>query len=357
MKIGILTFHQAHNYGAVLQCYALQEVLRKEGHDVSVINYQQKYILGQFKPQRLIGIRSCVRALLENRLGYYFYNGLIPYVKSKNFKDFRHRFLHETVKCYNTLDLPAFDLYIVGSDQPWNPDLTGGADLVYWGQFLRSKYSRLATYAMSGSLSAIGKVGWENVADYCKSFDFLSFREETLAEMISNLTGKVCPTVLDPTLLADVNLWKPLINEKWRKKKYVFLYHVGAPKNVLNAMYDITRHWADIYNCEIIDGSRYLYTPSDFVSLIKYAQFVVTASFHAMVFSVIFQKAFVVAKTGQASDARFENLLKALGIDALCLKEIDNNTMPVKPIYSEVQGRLTVMREKSVSYLKTITQQ
>lgn len=356
MKIGILTFHLAHNYGAVLQCYALQEVLRNMGHDVSVINYRQSYILEQFKPQRLIGIRSFMRALFENKLSGYFYKGLLPYVKNKNFKDFRRRYLNQTEKCYGTSDIPVFDLYIVGSDQPWNPDLTGGADLVYWGQFQRPTGSRLATYAMSGAVSAIGKVGWGNVAQRCESFDFLSFREETLTSKISGLTEKECSTVLDPTLLANANLWKPMINDKWKRRKYIFLYHVGAPKPILDAMYDSVRQLANTHNLEIIDGSRYLYTPSDFVSLIKYAQFVVTASFHAMVFSVIFEKAFVVAKTGQASDARFENLLGTLGIDGLCLKTIDNKIVPTKPVYTEVRKRLAAMREKSILYLKSITQ-
>lgn len=356
MNIGILTFHLANNYGAVLQCYALQEVLRNLGHDVSIINYQQSYILEQFKPKRLIGIRSFLRALFDNRLGDYFYKGLLPYVKNKNFKDFRHHFLNETAKCYGMSDIPVLDLYIVGSDQPWNPDLTGGADLVYWGQFQRPINSRLATYAMSGAISAIGKVGWRNVADRCESFDFLSFREETLTNKISSLTKKGCSTVLDPTLLADANLWTPMINDKWKKRKYVFLYHVGAPKPILDAMYDSVRQLANTHNLEIIDGSRYLYTPSDFVSLIKYAQFVVTASFHAMVFSVIFEKTFVVAKTGQASDERFENLLGTLGIDDLCLKTIENKTVPQKPIYTEVRKRLATMRERSIHYLNAITQ-
>lgn len=356
MKIGILTFHLAHNYGAVLQCYALQEVLRKTGNDVYVINYQQPYILEQFKPKRLMGVRSFLKALLGHNLSEYFHKGTLPYIKKKNFEEFRHSFLNETYKCYGSADIPNFALYIIGSDQPWNPDLTGGTDLVYWGQFKRSKKSRLVTYGMSGAISAIGKVGWENITKFCQSFDELSFREESLSKQISSLIGKRCTTVLDPTLIADSDLWNPLINSKWEKRKYILVYHVGAPADVLESMYNKVKSLAADNHLEIIDASRYLYTPADFVSLIKYAQYVVTASFHAMVFSIIFQKAFVVAKTGQASDARFESLLGTLGIDKICLKDMESVVVPQKPDYYEVAKRLASMRMESLNYLKNITE-
>ena len=355
MKTGILTFHLAHNYGAVLQCYALQEVLRGMGHDVWVINYQQPYILEQFKPKRLIGIRSLVKALFEERLKDYFYKGILPYVKKKNFDRFRHKFLKETCKCYGSFDIPEFDLYVIGSDQPWNPDLTGGADLIYWGQFHHPKKSRLATYGMSGAIFAIGKVGWENVTRYCETFDYISFREESLTCKFSKLIGKRCSTVLDPTLMADANLWSPIINTKWGERKYVLVYHVGAPEKVLKAMYEKAKLLATTNQLEIIDASRYLYTPSDFVSLIKFAQYVITASFHAMVFSVIFKKTFVVAKTGQASDVRFENLLGVLGIEN-CLQDMDCASELQIPDYQMVFKRLSVMREDSFNYLSTIAE-
>ena len=336
-----------------MQCYALQEVLRGMGHDVWVINYQQPYILEQFKPKRLIGFRSFVKALLEKRLKDYFYKGFLPYIKKRNFDKFRHKYLKETSKCYGSFDIPDFDLYVIGSDQPWNPDLTGGADLVYWGQFQHPEKSRLATYAMSGAVSAIGKIGWERVTGYCECFDYISFREEALAHKFSSLLGKRCSTVLDPTLMADANLWAPIVNTKWSERRYVLLYHVGAPEKVLKAMYERAKLLATANQLEIIDASRYLYTPSDFVSLIKFAQYVITASFHAMVFSVIFKKTFVVAKTGQASDVRFENLLGALGLEN-CLQNMDSISGLQTPNYQMVFKWLSVMREDSFNYLNTI---
>ncbi len=185
MRIGILTFHLAHNYGAVLQCYALQEVLRGMGHDVWVIDYQQPFMVEWFRPKRLFGFRSFLKAFKKGCLAEYMRKSIHPYKVAHRFEAFRKKYLQLTKKCYGVDDIPSMDLYIVGSDQPWNPDLTGGADMVYYGQFLRPSTSRLATYAMSGSIEAISKVGWENVKQYSTSFDALSFREENLEKKIA----------------------------------------------------------------------------------------------------------------------------------------------------------------------------
>lgn len=355
MKIGILTFHLAHNYGAVLQCYALQEVLGRMGHQVSIINYQQPYILEQFKPKRLFGIRSFIKTLVNGGIKDYIYRSTLPYIKRLNFENYRKRFLKETAPCYTIKDIPYFDLYIIGSDQPWNPDLTGGPDLVYWGQFEKKERSKIVTYAMSGSIEAIGKVGWDNIRHYCNKFDYLSFRETVLADRFTSLLEERCFNSLDPTLLTTAQIWLPMLNYKWQKRKYVLLYHVGGPNEIIDSMTHKAKEIAEQEGLELIDASNYLYSPSDFISLIKYAQYIVTASFHAMVFSIVFHKAFVVVKTGQASDIRFNNLLSILEIEKTNLKDIDNISIPVKPNYDKIDKHLEVMRKSSMDYLKLIT--
>ncbi len=348
MKIGILTFHLAHNYGAVLQCYALQEVLKSMGNDVYVIDYQQPYMVNHFRPRRKFGLRSFIHTLLSHEdLSQYFYEARIPYIKALHFKKFRKKYLRLTDKCYGTDDIPKMDLYIVGSDQPWNPNLTGGPDMVYWGQFIRPKSSRLITYAMSGSVEAFEKVGWENIVQYSNNFNTISFREQELSDKIEKVTGRKCATVLDPTLLADDTLWNPMINHKWRKHKYVLLYHVGGPKDVITGMTKRAKNLAEENGMELIDASKYLYSPPDFVSLIKYAQYVVTASFHAMTFAIIFQIPFCVIQTGQASDVRF---LKA--------KEQGANICKINSFPKDVnikcfdRTKLSKILNESILYLK-----
>ena len=350
MKIGILTFHLAHNYGAVLQCYALQEVLRSKGYEAFVIDYQQPFMVNHFRPNRNWGIRSLISAIFHSDIKEYIYRSRLPYIRYHNFKNFKHRYLHLTEKCYDVNDIPPMDLYIIGSDQPWNPDLTGGVDSVYYGQFKRSPNSRLITYAMSGSEKAIGKVGWNKIKHFCESFDSLSFREESITHRFKELTKRACDTLLDPPLIADVSLWTPLINNKWSKRKYILLYHVGGPQDVIEAMTNNAQQIAKEQGIEFIDASSYLYSPSDFVSLIRHANFVITASFHAMVFSVIFQKHFCVIRTGQASDVRFESLLDKLNIKEFLIESRSISAV-YKKRYNYNIDLLKGIREKSLLFL------
>jgi len=348
MKIGILTFHIAHNYGAVLQCYALQETLRSKGHEVYVIDYQQPFIVNHFRPRFNMGLRSFCKSVLDNDIKNYLYLGLLPYIKTWYFYRFRKKYFHLTKKCYNVYDIPPMDLYIIGSDQPWNPDLTGGADIVYFGQFNRPEHSRMITYAMSGAENSLSKVGWDNIHGYCSKFDSLSFREESITRKISSIIGRECTTCLDPTLIVDKTLWRPLIDSKWSGRKYILLYHVGGPKDIISRMTAKAYQISKSEGMELIDASKYLYSPSDFVSLIRYASFVVTASFHAMVFAIIFNTPFNVVRTGQASDGRFINILSQLEIPQY-LVEADNLDINTPPCNCNEQ--LRILKRGSLEYI------
>ena len=320
------------------------------GHDVYVIDYQQPFMVEHFKPKRYWGIRSFISTLFHGDLKEYIYHSSLPYVRYRNFENFKHQHLRLTQECYGTHDIPAMELYIIGSDQPWNPDLTAGTDLVYYGQFKRPKDSHLITYAMSGSEKAFSKVGWDNIKRYCENFDALSFREESITHKFKTLTGRHCETVLDPTLIADTKLWEPLLNHKWNNRKYVLLYHVGGPKDVIENMTAQARKMASDQHIEFIDASHYYYSPTDFVSLVRYASLIITASFHAMVFSIIFKKHFCVVKTGQASDIRFEALLGNLNAKEHLLAMEDVSANNIKLFKSNIDLMMK-LRASSLSFL------
>ena len=149
MKIGILTFHCAHNYGAVLQCYATQEFLRGKGYDVEVINYRPYYLL---HPYQLFNYR---RVLCKNpiRLIKKFIQELLLFpVRYKRWRAFEG-FINEQLQLGSvvTNKLPIdCDVYLIGSDQVWNPKITNGFDDVYFAQFPFAKAKkRYVAYAAS----------------------------------------------------------------------------------------------------------------------------------------------------------------------------------------------------------------
>ena len=137
MKIGILTFHCAHNFGAVLQTYALQEILKTMGHEVFIIDYRPKYIVDVYK---IFNIRrfiskspiTSLKKTLNEILN--FRNRIFCYYKFNRFIKSYINLSHERTVSN------IYDAYIIGSDQVWNPDITGGVfDKVFFAEFNFSK--------------------------------------------------------------------------------------------------------------------------------------------------------------------------------------------------------------------------
>ena len=152
MKIGILTFHCAHNYGAVLQCYALLQYLRSLGHEALIVNYRPEYLLKPYTIVPDLGNTSLVgkiKILLNFILSFP-----VRVIRYKGFEKFIDKYLLlSKVVDRASIDSLACNIYIIGSDQVRNPKITEGFDDVYWGNFVVRKNVKKITYAVSIGLS------------------------------------------------------------------------------------------------------------------------------------------------------------------------------------------------------------
>ena len=351
MRIGILTFHRAYNYGAILQCYALQETLKNKGHEVFVINYKQPFIDNIYKPFRFI---YWLKALLRLRpLAVIYPFGIITRIKRKtNFVYFRNEYLQCTDDCMPSNIPGDFDRIIIGSDQLWNSKLTGGIDAVYWGNFKRVTNCKLLTYAMSTSINDLKSIANSYITRSIKNFSFLSVREEALSQYFQEEFGIKTETVLDPTLIASPDIWDRFINKKYEKIKYILIYHAGRNyKGNPNFLKEKAEYLAKELDCRIIDLSSGKYKPEDFVSLFKYASYVVTTSFHAVAFSIIFNRPMYAYKLNDGHDSRYENILKAIHADKM-LVDVDFIPCVDYPDYSAINSNLQALKLKSLNYLK-----
>ncbi|SHF10810.1 Polysaccharide pyruvyl transferase [Bacteroides faecichinchillae] len=348
MKVGIITYHRAHNYGAVLQCYALQEVLKRMGHDTQIIDYRQPFIEKLYnlsKKELFFRYKFHPRALMAR------------YAKQKAiksfFENFSNDFLQLSDKCAQNA-IPEYEVYIVGSDQMWSLDCVGGKiDPIYFGMFDRSKNSRLIGFSISSNIHSIGILN-ERINQYIDNFDAISFREQTVADTISEIVSKKMLMTLDPTLCTDAELWSNVINHGWNNRKYIALYHVmfRFSPAVHDMLYKQACRIAKKNRWEIIDLSTGEYSVSDFVSVIKYAQCVITSSFHATVFSVIFSRPLFAVQLHDGNDGRYVSLLNSLNM-ANALVDLDFiHESPVKIDYDKVHTVLLHLRESSLEYLK-----
>lgn len=351
MKVGILTFHSAYNYGAVLQCYALYKTIESLNHDVSIINYRPGYLA---TPKPSFGIRSFLRHPQLKRWGKYaqrrkFYNGFDRFI-SQNMKMSTLCMSFEDIKDI----VNNYDFIILGSDQVWNRQYNG-FDKVWYGGFGNVKW---IGYAPSAGDCLFHKKEIELLKNQLVHYVAVSARENILSQTIQESLGINVPVVLDPSLLANPNIWK-----EWEApqidNKYIIVYQARESDDVIR----IAEHIASTTtNCRIVPldnypnisrlgYQRYVASPSEFISLIKNAYCVVTTSFHATAFSVILGTPFYTIRLNDGADARCENLLDTLNLRN---RMIDKNESPIMSQidFEEVQKRIDVLRQQSMNFLK-----
>lgn len=352
MKVGILTFHRALNYGAVLQCYALQKVLESRGCDAEIIDYRQAWIEefykffspGIFMSQKTLSEKS---GYIRNRLKKF----LFAPRKRRHFKDFRDAYLKMSAAC-GSKDIPQdYGLYIIGSDQLWSLHCLGGqADDVFRAMFARPQGSHVAAYAVSADMKSLQAQRGE-IASWAGNFDLLSMRERETASAFTSICSRECEACLDPTLLTDRDMWENVIDDKWKKRRYVLMYEVRWKKDTKGLMRRRAEELAgSIGGCEVIDLSRVNYSVRDFVSLFKYAQCVVTSSFHGTVFSILFGTAFWALPLWDNYDLRYRELLGSLGLEDRFLED-GRIPEPREIDWESVKHKLSELRASSLKYL------
>lgn len=352
MKTGILTFHRAHNYGAVLQCYALQEILRGRGHEVVVIDYRQPWIEEFYKvfSMRMLRRNSGVAeafAYLKKNLKKF----LLAPLRGYHFSVFRESFLKLSDPCADTMPQD-IDCYVIGSDQLWSLHCLGGSpDRMYLGDFTRHEGSRVIGYAVSADIQSV-----EAMADeICKAsarFSELSMREAKIARRVNEISGRECDVCVDPTLLTDEGMWDAVVDSRWKDRNYVLVYEVRRQKKTKGLLRRKAEELAAKIGdgCSVIDLSDVRYSVQDFVSLFKYARYVVTTSFHGTVFSLLFQTPFYVLPLYDGYDLRYMELLHFIGAeDRIAGPEDELQPLPVD--FTPLLARLEEKRRSSFDFL------
>lgn len=346
MNIGLITFHNALNYGAALQTYATQKFLNELGHQCIVIDYsnenRDKAYNMKFQAYKQIKERNYKMALKM------IAGSMFMAQRRRNFAKLYNKYTLKTEKRYKTSkeleELNGkFNFFLVGSDQVWNPR-NNGSDMTYLLEFVTDNKKKIS-YASSFGVSTIPQ---ELVLPYSKNLndiEHLSTREEMGAEIIKRLTGRDAKIVLDPVFLLNRNQWETLAQkEQVEKSKFIFVY--TNRKNQFEKMVKTTG--IDLKEYKIHKINRFIkpldfmnyrvkvdysISPEKFVSNIMNADLVATASFHCVVFSIIFHKKFIVFLTGDSGrDERIINLLKIAGLT----DRIYNGSTTLTDIISEI---------------------
>lgn len=352
-KIGILTFHRAINYGSHLQTYALQKTISELGAACEVVDYICPCITRDYQPfvirreQPLISFaKSCV--MFRRRAK-----------KAKSFESFQNRIV-KSAESYTPETLAkandCYDLFVTGSDQVFSPGCAG-FDPAYFLTFAEDakKYSYAASFATR-------EIPEDKRAEFVRrlsGFQRISVREEEGIRHVKDLCGKTAEVSVDPTMLLRAEEWEKLAVDP-EEEPYILVYSLMREKGPLK----FARKLAKEKNMKVIclhdaphmpyRGVKFVRAASveAFLGYFKNASYVVSNSFHASVFSVIFHRSmFIEFARPSGRNIRAESLLNALGIH----RELAGGNAVETPIdWEDVERRLAVLREKSMAYLKEI---
>lgn len=360
VKVGILTFHGAHNYGSVLQSYASVMTLRKLGYKPEIINLRNQAQIDAYgifcthsKIRKLFKLLNYPRLASRYRKFEYFINQILPLSKQeyRNGADIN-------------IDELDYDIYYTGSDQVWNPACQD-FESAYYLDFVHHKRPTIA-YAPS-----LGKGKFNNkdkalIQALLDNVDHLSCREESGAKLVRELCGRPVAQVCDPVLLPDADDWRGFAVAPKRRRKYILAYFLDnnhGNRSQLEILRKVSGYEVVLLNDYIRDflnphiKLKLDASPQEFLGLIRDAEIVYTNSFHATAFSVIFQKNFYTAIAGSANvhnnnDSRKIDFLRSIGLDSRLVKDGECIRLDNAIDWGGVNEKICVIRSKSLSYLK-----
>lgn len=310
--IGILTFYWANDYGALLQSYALKTYLNRHEETVMVPYFprplRSRYRLLPYNPAASLP-RRCFEVAMKLRPRVFYANLKVKW----EMRRFRRKYLTTSRRALESSREiyewgNEIDVFVAGSDQIWNPEITEGFQEGYFCTFRqwRREKSRYVAYAASIGAKRLPQEYDAALSGLLSWFDVISLREPQSASYIRDLCGKEPSLVLDPVFLLDKTEWEALWRRgkanKRREKGYIAVYYTeynpamaqylqrlekrtGLEVLILRPKWGMC-HWTDRASC-VVCGD-----PVRFLQWIGEAEYVVTNSFHGTALSILFQRPF-----------------------------------------------------------------
>ncbi|MDP4178303.1 MAG: polysaccharide pyruvyl transferase family protein [Bacillota bacterium] len=357
-KVGIVTII-SDNYGNRLQNYALNSVLNDL--NIKAVTCKRKYYFTS---------KNNCKALVGSIM-LFFYNYipltkkvinksslLSSIIRKSRFVQFNKKYIPFTnvvlEKSYSDIDQKC-DYFICGSDQVWNPYYSFVSSFDFLS-FTTSE--KRISYAPSFGVDELPETVKGKYTKYISEFKSLSVREEAGKKIIKDIVGRDVPVVLDPTMLLTKNKWLQVCDDVKIPipNKYLFVYLLG---NLSDEEKSKIEHLGKTYNLKILYAydKNYpeIYTagPKEFLYYILNCTLLCTDSFHATVFSIIFNRPFIVFKRedkGHSLNSRIVSLLKLTNLEERLNVEIDNNNL-LNCSFEYANSVINNERIKSIEYI------
>lgn len=318
-KIGIITFSEADDYGALLQSYSLCQYLRSEGYNTNVICYAPSYLTGHYRFISYYPYESIKKTIYLGLKGLIknLFIGKSLYIQKRRMRQFRKDYFGKNRQKLHTIkqaSLLQYAYYIVGSDQIWNPEITYGLREMYFGAFDHPYKKKVIAYGASFGSCCLDKKYDDRFAELISYVDDISLRETDSIAYVESFNREAI-MVIDPVFLLDDQHWHDLAIYA-KQDNYILVIMTELNQDI----YDYAMKLSQDKNMKVIEialrkknknhNIQYIYSlgPREVLGYIDKAAYVVTNSFHMLAFSIIFQKQFVVFMHSTRGN-RLQNLL------------------------------------------------
>jgi hypothetical protein len=361
-KIGIITYYRNGSYGAALQAFALQSYLKQAGYESKLIRYTR-----QWPPPLTIFEFFCSRSLSS------VYNKFISLLHRRFTDKFADNFIIETT-CFHSKEalqhgLPEMNVFVCGSDQIWNPwvyEQSGYFDDCYFLSFVPNACAKIS-YAASFGRSELPAEYADSIKPLLNRFDYISVRESSGVHLLADMDIDA-EQVLDPSFLPEKKSFQALAKIKGKYGKEILVFILGSDRSiylpVCKRLADVSGLRCDIISPCIRDIFKNWVNPcfptvTQWLGMFIKTPFVFTDSFHGTVFSIIFNKPFILllrAGGRKGKNSRLTSLLKFLDLEDRIIDRYDYDK--IDELYKKeinwdfVNNKVNSEKEKSRSFLK-----
>lgn len=364
MRILIITLPLYINYGGILQCYALQTVLKRMGHCVKVLSKPQYGISYYW----IYPLAVCKRLIKR-----YIFRKDVDILKAPHevIRKNADRFIKQYIDKYNCKNWTAeithkFDAVVVGSDQIWRPKYSQPIEFSFLSFLGDSKIKRISYAASFGvDRCEYTEEQLKVCSFFLSKFDAVSVRETSGVDLCSIYLGVDAVQMIDPTLLLSADDYRELINNAETKspKGNMLVYILDKTEekialvNKIAAEKGLRPFWLDSpdeQNEKLPLRERVKMSVEQWLRSFDEAEFVLTDSFHGSVFSIIFKKQFLAIGNEERGISRFLSIFKQLSLEErliLSSKEYEENLTKID--YDKLYDKLHFLQEQSILFLKT----
>lgn len=362
MQIKIITCHDVYNHGASLQAYALQTYIESVGHTVEIIDYKPDYLSRHYL---LLSVDNPIydKPIVKQLYLLAKLPGRLISLKRKHlFNEFTRKYLKLTsIRYYSNEglkeDSPIADVYIAGSDQIWNTLFQNGRDAAFYLDFAPPSAKRIS-YAASFATEDVADEYKPFVCRMLQNFDAVSIREQCSLSLLASLGRTDGVAVCDPVFLLTKEQWENVLPQYLSREKYLLVYDTEFSPKVKEIAKRIAKEKnLKIYNVSAFrigyaDKDLWASSPIDFVQLIRDANYVVSNSFHATAFSLIFECDFCVVNRSEGINERMKSLLSNYKLEERLV--IGYSEKLLNPIdYQQVRPQV----QKDIEYSKDFLNQ